>query len=134
MRLVRDHCIKFLYQCESEKIYFYSQEHQTTYLSHAGVSDQLGELVTSYCLGLFDKLSEIDHLINELSDKWPVERMPVTDRLVVRLAAYELLHTKIPTKVILNEAVELAKIYGTDKSSRFVNGVLDRLAKSARSA
>jgi N utilization substance protein B len=72
---------------------------------------------------------EIDQRLSGLSENWKVERMPAVDRNILRLGAYELLweHTT-PSKVILDESIELAKRYGSAESSAFVNAILDRLA------
>jgi len=75
---------------------------------------------------------EIDHLLGEVSTGWRVERMPAVDRSVLRLAAYELIHTSVPTGVVLSEAVEMAKRFSTAESGRFVNGVLATVARRVR--
>lgn len=73
-------------------------------------------------------LSEIDNLINEISKGWKTSRMGKVDLTLIRLAVYEIKYEDdIPTGVAINEAVELAKKYGTDESSSFVNGVLARV-------
>ena len=73
----------------------------------------------------------IDELIRQQADNWRLERMSVVDRNVLRLAVFELLfEPDVPQLVILDEAIELAKRYGTEQSGRFVNGVLDGLLKS----
>lgn len=75
----------------------------------------------------------IDERIAALSEDWPLDRQPAPDRNVLRLAAYELLFSPdVPTGVIINEAVTIAKRYGTEESGRFVNGVLAALAATAR--
>ena len=72
---------------------------------------------------------EIDRLIEEHSHNWRLDRMARVDRSVLRVAVYELrFREDIPMKVTLNEAVELGKRYGTEESSAFINGVLDRIA------
>ena len=83
--------------------------------------------------GVWERRDELDQALSAVSDRWRVERMPVVDRNVLRLALYELRHEpNTPTAVIISEAVELAKQYSTDKSGAFVNGVLGRLAKEVR--
>lgn len=73
---------------------------------------------------------EIDEIIASQADNWRLERMPVVDRNILRLAVYELLHEPdVPKLVVVDEAIELAKRYGSDQSSRFVNGLLDGLLK-----
>ena len=72
---------------------------------------------------------EIDKLIEEHSHNWRLDRMARVDRSVLRVAVYELrFRDDIPKKVTLNEAVELGKRFGTEESSAFINGVLDRIA------
>src|SRR4051794_10689490 len=72
---------------------------------------------------------KIDGLISEVAENWRLDRMAAIDRNILRLGAYELLYCTgtVPTKVAINEALELAKRYSTAQSSRFVNGILDRL-------
>ena len=73
---------------------------------------------------------EIDALIRSQADNWRLERMPVVDRNILRLAIFEMLHEpEVPKLVVLDEAIELAKRYGSDQSSRFINGLLDGLLK-----
>jgi N utilization substance protein B len=80
--------------------------------------------------GVLSHRAEIDRILNELAVDWTVERMANVDRAILRLAVYEILHREdIPIGVSINEAVELAKRYGTDESSRFVNGILGHLAR-----
>jgi N utilization substance protein B len=72
----------------------------------------------------------IDELIRGQADNWRLERMPVVDRNILRLAVYEMLHQpEVPKLVVVDEAIELAKKYGSDQSGRFVNGLLDGLLK-----
>jgi len=69
----------------------------------------------------------VDQQLEEIARNWKLSRMAATDRNVLRLGAYEILFTETPDRVVINEAIELAKRYGTNNSSQFVNGVLDRL-------
>jgi transcription antitermination protein NusB len=83
--------------------------------------------------GVEDKLEELDALIGKFAEKWSVERMPVIDRALLRIATWELAHRpEIPVAVSISEAVDLAKRYSTDDSGRFVNGLLGRLAEHLR--
>jgi N utilization substance protein B len=75
------------------------------------------------------RAAEVDELITSASKNWRIDRMSRVDRNILRLGACELLAFRdVPTKVVINEAVELAKRFGTAESSAFVNGVLDRIA------
>ena len=77
--------------------------------------------------------AKIDHAIVQFAEHWDLDRMAVVDRNILRLAVYELLWTAdVPPKVAINEAIEIAKKFGTKESSRFINGLLDRIHKELR--
>ena len=81
--------------------------------------------------GTLKKTTEIDPLIERYAENWEMRRMACVDRNILRLSTFEILHVgEIPVKVAINEAVELAKRYGEEDSSKFVNGILDRIAKT----
>jgi N utilization substance protein B len=126
--------MKFLYQCESEKLYYFSESHFNSFFSYFEVGIDVKAIAKILCEGSFAKLGEIDQLISATSQRWSLDRMPAIDRTILRLATYELLELGTPTKVVLNEAVELAKTYGTEHSGKFVNGLLDTLAQKLRRA
>jgi len=78
---------------------------------------------------------KIDAIIAETAEHWDLERMAVVDRNILRMAVYELLcEPTVPGKVAINEAIEIAKKFGTAESSRFINGVLDRIHRELRPA
>jgi N utilization substance protein B len=85
--------------------------------------------------GVLEHLAEIDPHIEKAAPAFPIDQLAAIDRCVLRLAVYELVVTKddVPFKVAINEAVEIAKRYGGDRSGSFVNGVLGTIAKSVRS-
>jgi N utilization substance protein B len=93
------------------------------------------ELV-AYCMTLYDGVvkhkDEIDPLLSATAEHWRLSRMMPVDRNVLRLGAYELLFdpNAQPREVVLNEAIELARRFGSEDSPRFVNGVLDRIGKA----
>jgi N utilization substance protein B len=78
--------------------------------------------------GVVEHQPELDGLISQWAKDWKIERMPVIDRVLLRIGIFELKHLDIPVAVTINEAVELAKIYSTEDSSRFINGVLAGIA------
>ncbi|MCB1007377.1 MAG: transcription antitermination factor NusB [Acidobacteria bacterium] len=81
--------------------------------------------------GTVSHLTEVDDLLSQQADHWRIERMPAVDRNILRLAVFELVHEPdVPKLVVLDEAVELAKRFGSDQSARFVNGLLDGLLKT----
>jgi N utilization substance protein B len=79
--------------------------------------------------GTIGALDRIDSLIEAATDNWKLSRMAVVDRIVLRVAVYELLSAEAPMAVVINEAVELAKTFGDEKSPRFINGVLDAVKR-----
>ena len=84
--------------------------------------------------GIESRAGEIDGLISSHAKGWAIDRMPVVDRALLRIAVYELVACPdVPVAVVISEAVELAKRYSTEDSSRFVNGVLAAVAAAARS-
>lgn len=84
------------------------------------------DFVTSLVHGVIDKQDDLDNHIRPLAPEWPLEQIARIDRNILRLGLYELLHLagQVPPKVAINEAVELAKAFGSDNSSKFINGVL----------
>lgn len=81
--------------------------------------------------GAVGHLSELDITIERYAENWKIDRMAYVDRNILRLSTYELCHLEdIPVKVVINEAVELAKRFGEPDSSKFVNGILDKISKN----
>jgi N utilization substance protein B len=84
-------------------------------------------LVEELVRGVGDRRAELDEVLARLSRNWRVERMAVVERNIIRLALWELLHAPaVPVNVVINEAIELAKRFGTAEGAAFVNGLLDR--------
>ena len=89
---------------------------------------KLVEFAEALIAGVRANQPRIDALISDVAENWRLDRMAAIDRNILRLGAYEMLFCpEVPTKVAINEALELAKRYSTAQSSRFVNGILDRL-------
>lgn len=81
-------------------------------------------------IGVTDQVGHLDPLIAESAEHWRLERMNVTDRLILRLAVYEFLHEpETPARVIINEALELARTFSHDEAVRFINGLLDAIRR-----
>ncbi len=94
-------------------------------------NDSIKNDVARYVRGIYDNLSQIDEKISICLENWHLERLSSVDRSILRLGTYELLYEEdVPIEVTLDEAVELAKKYGTENSGKFVNGVLDKIARS----
>ena len=80
--------------------------------------------------GTVDNLAKIDDMITAQADNWRIERMAVVDRNIIRMSIYEFLHENdTPKLVVIDEAIEIAKKFGTQKSSQFINGILDGILK-----
>ncbi|MDR2706278.1 MAG: transcription antitermination factor NusB [Planctomycetaceae bacterium] len=80
--------------------------------------------------GTAEKKEQIDTLLTKIAQHWSLSRMNVTDRSILRLAVYEILFMDTPKPVVISEAVELAKKFGTDQSASFINGILDKVVES----
>jgi transcription antitermination factor NusB len=92
--------------------------------------DEAFEYAQRLVRGTLENQEKIDELIRSQADNWRLERMPAVDRNILRLAIYEMLSEKeTPKLVVLDEAIELAKKFGSEQSGRFVNGLLDGLLK-----
>ena len=92
-------------------------------------NDEERAYITGKVNDIIAKLEEIDAAINEVAEGWKTRRMGKVDLTLIRLAVYEMKYEEdVPVKVAINEAVELAKQYGTDDSPAFVNGILAKLA------
>ena len=89
-------------------------------------SPDLEEFCMSLILGVRRNQAELDEQLAQIADNWSVARMAATDRNVLRLGAYEILYTETPDRAAINEAVELAKRFGSAQSAQFVNGILDK--------
>ena len=92
-----------------------------------------GEFCGVLAVGTEDHMDDIDRLVSDVSENWAVSRMPLVDRNILRLAVFEMLYRDedVPDSVAINEAVEMAKVYGGEDSSKFINGILGRIADAA---
>ncbi len=77
--------------------------------------------------GVRQHREEVDRVLEQIAANWSLKRMAATDRSVLRMAAYEILHSDTPGRVAIDEAVELAKRFGSAQSAQFVNGILDKV-------
>ncbi len=89
--------------------------------------EQLREFANTLVLGVLRNQTELDALLESKADNWSLSRMAATDRNVLRLGAYEIRYLDTPDRVVIDEAIELAKRFGSAQSSQFVNGILDKL-------
>jgi N utilization substance protein B len=97
-------------------------------LSEEEIDDKIQEFSRSIVVGVLPIIEDLDKIVAEHAPEWPMDQIAVIDRNILRIALWEFAVSEItPIKVAINEAIELAKIYGSDSSSRFVNGVLGSL-------
>jgi transcription antitermination protein NusB len=92
------------------------------------VEEEVRALAEELVRGVAEHRRRVDEAIEDASSNWRLDRMARVDRNVLRLAVYELLRTDVPVKVVINEAIELGKKFGSESSGAFVNGVLDKIA------
>lgn len=125
-RKFREHTAKLtfifdFYYTEDEK-----EEQFDLYTKSEGIKDEDVPELKERVFDLEAKKSEIDRLIDSASKKWKINRILKTDLMLLRVAVYEIKYSETPEKVAINEAVELAKVYGSDNSPSFINGILAR--------
>ena len=128
MSLAREFAMQFLYQCETERVFYFSDAHFDRFAANFEIPGPCSTQTRRLVQGTLEQLDKIDEQLRSVSQNWNLERMAATDRSVLRVACYELLTEDTPPKVVLNEAIELAKKFGTAQSGSFVNGILDRIA------
>jgi transcription antitermination protein NusB len=126
----REHALSFLYQCQSSKIVYFSTTHFQTFISHQEIGLAEKEYCKSLCETVFEKHNKIISLIEEYSKNWSVNRISTIDLCILKISIAELIFNKAPFKVIINEAVNLAKKYGTNNSGKFINGILHSLSQT----
>lgn len=103
------------------------------HFDHFQVTEQLREFSALLISGTLHELPALDALIEKNASNWKVARMPLIDRMLLRMATYELMHiSDTPATVVINEAVELAKEFGTAETPAFVNGVLDSIRRNEK--
>jgi transcription antitermination protein NusB len=127
-RKARSIALQILYEVDSA-------DHRPDSVMRARLEDEpLGDesaetFLREMVFGVLKHRDLLDHLIHEHAPEWPVDQMAIIDRNVLRIAIYELaVDSDTPLKVAINEAVELAKLFGSDSAPRFINGVLGTLA------
>jgi len=122
-RRARALALKALYEVDS--VGHDRDETLTRLLADERLSEENAAFARELVSGVIQNKEKIDLNIQNFAPAWPIEQIPVVDRNILRLAIFEiLLDNKVPVKVAINEAVELAKTFGSDNSSKFVNGVL----------
>ncbi|MFC2021893.1 transcription antitermination factor NusB [Chloroflexota bacterium] len=122
-RRARELALQVLYEVDSTG--HGTEEVLNRLLAEERLAEENVNFTRALVSGVIQNKAKIDQDIQSFAPAWPIEQIPVVDRNILRLAIFEiLLDNKVPVKVAINEAVELAKAFGSDNSSKFVNGVL----------
>jgi len=130
--LSRRRALQLLYECDMRKIApedAMRDYYHTLYTEESEERPEADGFLELLLLGAYQERELLDAMITRRSDNWKLERMPLVDRNVLRLAAFELLRTDTPPAVVIDQAIELARRFSGDESARFVNGVLDAMRK-----
>jgi N utilization substance protein B len=128
----REAALQMLYQWEVGRVS--AHEAVVTYWPARDAGEHLDEDARTFANGLvrgtIERLTEEDELIAAHARNWRIERMAIIDRLVLRLAVYELLENATPARVVINEALELARTFSGEDPVAFINGILDAVRKT----
>jgi N utilization substance protein B len=125
-RQARERALSLLYEAESKDV--------PPAAVLAALPVEPAPFAVDVVTGVGEHLEELDKWIASYAKDWTIDRMPALDRALLRMGVFELLHRPdVPTGAVISEAVELAQRFSTDESSRFVNGMLARIAESVRS-
>jgi N utilization substance protein B len=133
-RKAREVALQFLYQLDRHGADD-PLPHEREFWSRHPVDPDTQAFAEALVRGSKQQQPKLDLVIAQYAEHWDLERMAVVDRNLLRLAVYELLfRPDVPPKAVINEAIEIAKKFGTGESSRFINGVLDRVLREHRAA
>src|SRR5438477_8551657 len=131
-RKAREVALQFLYQLDQHGDTD-PTAHEEEFWTRHPLDKETQAFVSELVRGVTRRYAEVDKLIAQYTEHWDIDRMAVVDRNILRLAVYELLWAPdVPPKAVINEAIEIAKKFGTTESSRFINGVLDRILREHR--
>ena len=122
-RTAREKALQALFQIDI------SNTEPSSAIEHVLEGEAGDEYLSKLVLGVVEQKALIDNLISENLEKWSIDRLATVDRNLLRIATYEMkfFRNEVPENVILDEAIEIAKIYGDDQSSKFINGVLSNV-------
>ncbi len=124
-RKAREYALQMLFQLDVGQNEWQAAEET---LTGAKLGEANSDFVRQLVRGTFENLKQLDEIINKYSQEWKVERLANVDKTIIRLAVYELFNMpQTPAKIVINEAIELAKVFGTDESASFINGILDSI-------
>ena len=132
-RELRENTFVMLFHKEFHDIEEMDEQFELYFEKKAPMTEKDEAYVTDRVYDVISKLNEIDSDIEEASESWTISRMSKIDLSIMRLAYYEMrFDESVPLQVAINEAVEIAKLYGGDNSPSFINGILGKLAKNGK--
>lgn len=127
----REQAFRLIYSSQIQKDM--DEEQINIFIEENNLGEEEAEYIKNIFYGIKDNKEEIEKLISSnLKEKWSMDRISKIDLSILKLAIFELVYSKLPYKVAINEAVELAKKYGEDSSKSFVNGVLASIVKEKK--
>ena len=133
-RKAREVALQFLYQLDLQGETD-PAPHGAEFWARHPLDEETHEFADALVRGTTTRQRQIDETLARVTEHWDLDRMAVVDRNILRLAVYELSWgVETPPKVVINEAIEIAKKFGTQESSRFINGILDRVHRELRPA
>jgi N utilization substance protein B len=131
-RKAREVALQFLYQLDQHGADD-PMPHEREFWERHPVDPSTRDFAEGLVRGTKQQQAKIDELLALYAEHWDLDRMAVVDRNILRMAVYELLwQPEVPPKAVINEAIEISKKFGTTESSRFINGVLDRVLREHR--
>ena len=126
----RELALKVLFQLEGA-----GDDPENVLLYHAAegaATEEVTNFARQLVQGVIDNREKLDTIVGEASEHWRLEQMAKVDRVILRIAVYEIaIDRKVPTKAAINESIELAKTFSGEEAGRFVNGILGRVAATA---
>ena len=125
----RELALKVLFQLESSKDD--PEEVLAYHAAEGAATPDVANFARQLIRGVIDNREKLDAILSETSEHWKLEQMAKVDRIILRIAVYEIsIDRHVPTKAAINESIELAKTFSGDEAGRFVNGILGRVAAS----
>ena len=129
---MREFAFKLIYSLEVQNTYNL-EEQIDLYIQENEIQEEMADYIKDTVFGIKENLTDIEEIIKKcITEKWTIDRISKINISILKLAIYELKYKDIPFKVVINEAVELAKKYGEDSSSKFINGALATAVKQLK--
>ena len=136
-RMAREWAMQFLFQNDvreseldnDDLVLFWSQLQNAPVGKREKEFNSAKDFAEQLIRGVFENKASLDDSVQKFSEKWSIGRMSVTDRNILRIGAYEIIHSDLPAQIIINEAVEISKSFGDKDSPKYINAILDNIRK-----